>query len=260
LAPTPGVDHSEAMAESPGPGGKVRVGFFSFTEVTDPGAHRSYNEWHQLDHLPEQLPLRGVAWGQRWVSTPACRRARAVDGALLAPVHYLTLYLMTDPVAQTLDDFLALGTELRRIGRFHQQRRSHLSGPFDVVWARASPRVSISAAALPYRPNTGVYVVVEEAGSVSVLQGDPVAAGEAWVEKDGVAGVWVFTGSAHGFGRWNPGPRRITVCFLDGTPLDVADTLGPLVRAVPGGSSSQVVFAGPFETVVPWHWDWFEDH
>ena len=58
---------------------KVRLGFFSFTEITDPSEHRSYNEWHQLDHMPEQYPLPGVVFGQRWVSTPACRRARAYD-------------------------------------------------------------------------------------------------------------------------------------------------------------------------------------
>ena len=26
-----------------------------------PGAHRAYNEWHQLDHLPEQMAIPGVA-------------------------------------------------------------------------------------------------------------------------------------------------------------------------------------------------------
>ena len=40
--------------------GRSRRGFFSFTEVTDPAAHREYNEWHQLDHLPEQMPLGGI--------------------------------------------------------------------------------------------------------------------------------------------------------------------------------------------------------
>ena len=63
---------------------KVRIGFFSFTEITDPTKHRAYNEWHQLDHMPEQFPIRGVAYGQRWVSTPACRDARAVDEGLIS--------------------------------------------------------------------------------------------------------------------------------------------------------------------------------
>lgn len=138
-----------------GDGGKVRIGFFSFTEVTDPGAHQAYNAWHQLDHLPEQLPVGGIAWGQRWVSTPACRAARVVDGDLLSPAHYVTLYLMTDPVEETLDEFAALARRLREEGRFFGPRRSYLSGPFDVLDTAAAPRVHVSAAAVPYRPNTG---------------------------------------------------------------------------------------------------------
>ena len=76
---------------------KAAYGFFSFTEITDPAEHRAYNEWHQLDHLPEQFPLRGIVYGQRWVSTPACRDARAVSDASLdpIPVSYTHLTLPT---------------------------------------------------------------------------------------------------------------------------------------------------------------------
>ena len=55
---------------------KVKVGFFSFTEITDPDEHRSLQRVAQLDHMPEQFPFDGIAYGQRWVSTPACRAAR----------------------------------------------------------------------------------------------------------------------------------------------------------------------------------------
>jgi hypothetical protein len=50
------------------------------------------------------------------------------------------------------------------------------------------------------------------------------------------------------------------VCYLDGAPLELAPDLGALVRSgddVPG--AGPVVFAGPFETIVPWRWDWFEE-
>ena len=103
---------------------KVKVGFFSFTEITDPSAHREYNEWHQLDHMPEQFPMRGTAFGQRWVSTPACKAARLIDGELLAPAHYMTLYLFTDPVDETLQEFMDLGQQLRALGRFFDKRRA----------------------------------------------------------------------------------------------------------------------------------------
>ena len=251
--------HEESGVPRPGSPGKVRIGFFSFTEVTDPSEHRSYNEWHQLDHLPEQYPIPGVAWGQRWVSTPDCRRARAVDGPRLAAIHYLTQYLMTEPVDETLVAFAALGRHLHEVGRFHQHRRSHLSGPFEVLGAAAAPRVLVSPAAVPFRPGTGVYVVVEElaeGAGLEALRATPDVA--SVLETPGVAGVWSFAPyAAPVAGRWRPGAHRITVCFLDGDVMAAAAALGPLGT---GGAHEGLVpiFAGPFATVTPWQWDWFE--
>ena len=244
-----------------GGAGKVRIGFFSFTEVTDPGAHRAYNEWHQLDHLPEQLPVPGIAWGQRWASTPACRAARAVDGELLAPAHYVTLYLMTDPVDETLDEFAALARRLHEEGRFFGPRTSHLSGPFDVLDTAVAPRVRVSAAAVPYRPNTGAYVLVEElapGADPAGLRGPLDAA--AVLGCPGVAGLWRFVGRRTQAGlRWTPGDRRVTVCFLDGDVLEAAGALSPVLVPSPAGAGGLVpVFAGPVETISPWRWDWFE--
>jgi len=206
---------------------KIKVGFFSFTEITDPNEHRSYNEWHQLDHMPEQYPLDGIAYGQRWVSTPACRAARAVSGPRLDPIHYVTLYLMTEPVDRTLREFRALGQELHDKDRFHLHRRAHLSGPFRFVDAAVAPRVLISAEAVPYRPNRGVHVTV----------GAPRAL-DALCAIDGVAGAWSFADDA----------RTITVAWCDDEPLAVAPR-------VPVGDAE---FAGPFESIVPWEWGWFD--
>lgn len=254
------VQHPEPPTAS-GTGDKIRIGFFSFTEITDPGAHVAYNAWHQLDHLPEQLPVPGIAWGQRWVSTPACRALRAVDGERLAPIHYVTLYLMTEPVTETLRAFAALAEELHRQDRFFEARRSRLSGPFDVLGAAAAPRVQVSAAAVPYRPNTGVYVMVEEAvsddGGDADLWRRPDDQ-QALITVDGVAGVWMFAAREDGLGRWRPGRHRITVCYLDGDPLRVAKALWPVLESR-RRDDLRTVFAGPFETVTPWHWDWFEE-
>jgi hypothetical protein len=234
---------------------KVKVGFFSFTEITDPAEHRSYNEWHQLDHMPEQYPLPGLAFGQRWVSTPACRVARAVDGDLLAPVHYVTLYLMTEPVEATLDEFAALGARLRELGRFHQHRRALLSGPFELASVGVSPRVLISAEAVPYRPNLGAYVVVEDLPAG--FDGASIPDGAALLALPGVAGVWSFVSNPERRQAWRPGHRRVTVCFLDSHPLAVAPAIGEVVKGG-GPASGTVIHAGPLETIVPWHWDWFD--
>jgi hypothetical protein len=219
-------------------GNKVRVGFFSFTEITDANEHRSYNEWHMLDHMPEQYPLDGIAFGQRWVSTPACRAARFASGALLDPIHYMTLYLMTEPVDRTLREFMALGRELHEKDRFHRHRRAHLSGPFAFRSSAVAPRVLISAEAVPYRPNRGVYVVVEEGDGSAALPA-------ACCAHEGVAGAWQF-GDAE---------RAVTVAWLDAPPLAVHESLATVVSARAGATP---LFAGPLETITPWEWDWFD--
>ncbi len=232
------------------------MGFFSFTEITDPSEHHAYNEWHQLDHMPEQYPLAGMAFGQRWVSTPACRAARAVDGTLLAPVHYVTLYLMTEPVQTTLEEFRALGGQLRQLGRFHEHRRALLSGPFDVATIDAAPRVLISAAAVPYRPNRGAYIVVEALDDTH--PSDDGTNVDALLEVAGVAGVWTFVSDEEHRMVWRPGRHRVTVCFLDESPLAVSPSLGQVVgRWRPDVTG--VVHAGPLETITPWRWDWFDE-
>ncbi len=248
--------------------GKVRIGFFSFTEVTDRAEHRSYNEWHQLDHMPEQYPIPGVVFGQRWVSTPDCRRARAAAADALAPIHYVTLYLMGEPLDATLREFRDLGRRLHAEGRFHEHRRSRLSGPFTVTGMVAAGRVLVSAEAVPYRPNLGVYVIVRDAARVTadvattdgvdgVGQDAPLA--PALVDVAGVAGVWTFATSAefdhHG---WHPGHKTVTVCYLDAEPLAVAPRLDEEVRRQ-GGVGRETLFCGPLQTVTPWHWDWFDD-
>ncbi len=250
---------------------KVSAGFFSFTEVTDPAEHRSYNEWHQLDHMPEQFPLDGIVYGQRWVWPPA-RRTSAQGGAAealaVAPfdrVHYVTLYLMRDPLDETLTEFLALGKELGRVGRFHRHRRAHLSGPFALVDARASDRVLVSAEAVPYRPHHGVHVIVES------LTGDERARtghDEWWHTEhaprmcalDGVAGVWQFQTSPRFDAQvWRPGPRRITIVWIDGD-LDATTRQLKALGGGPGpaGAGARPEMAATLETITPWQWDWFE--
>jgi hypothetical protein len=240
------------------PGGKVAAGFFSFTEITDETAHREYNAWHQLDHLPEQMPLEGIAHGQRWVSTPACRSvtrygvARREAAADLSTAQYLTIYLMLPPVDASVKAFYGLARDLHAKNRFFAHRRAIASGPLPVVEASAAPRISISAAAVPYRPNRGVYVVI----GAGVDDADV----SALLEVPGVAGVWRF-----GPGGAVPSARAATgetleeeavVCYLDADPVETAGRIEEFIA--PGWTAGSPRLAGPFETIRPWAWDWFE--
>lgn len=224
------------------------AGFWSFTEVTDPTAHRAYNAWHQLDHLPEQLPLPGIVAGQRWVCTPACRAARLAADEQLAPIHYATLYLLGEPLHETLAAFAARADQLHADGRWFHARRAHLSGPFDVVDRQVATRVLVSAEAVAHRPTRGVYVVVEPPAA-----GDRAELAEALLTVPGVAGAWRFS-SRRGRPGASTAPTRITVAFCDDDPLTVADGAAALLAPVDG-----LAYAGPFEAIVPWRWDWFDD-
>jgi hypothetical protein len=207
------------------------LGFFSFTEVTDPSAHEAYNAWHQLDHLPEQFTVDGLTFGQRWVRSPRCQAAEASTSPLLERFHYLTLYLMRDE--GVLPAFFALAERLRAEDRFFAARRALLSGPFDVVGRWAAPRVAVSAEAVPFRPSRGVHVVV----------GPPVDGAEM-VGRPGVAGVWQFADA--------PGGRTVTLAFVDGDLWQASAAIGTAT-----GTAGAVEWAGPLERVDAFRWDWF---
>jgi hypothetical protein len=208
------------------------LGFFSFTEVTDPSAHEAYNAWHQLDHLPEQFTLDGINFGRRWVRSPRCAAAEDAGGPLLERFHYMTLYLLRDRAV--LPEFYALGKRLYDEDRFFAARKALLSGPFEVTGRWAAPRVAISPGAVPFRPCTGVYVVV----------GPPVD-GEALIGHEGVAGAWQFAQPEKS--------RHVTVAFVDGDLWTTTATLG----SVGHQGAEAPLWAGPLEGIDAFRWGWF---
>ena len=205
------------------------LGFFSFTEVTDPSAHEAYNAWHQLDHMPEQFTIDGITFGRRWVRSPRCRAAESATSELLDGFHYMTLYLLRDETV--VPEFFALAERLYAEDRFFAARRALLSGPFEVVGRWAAPRVAVSPGAVPYRPAQGVHVVV-----------GPALDAQGLVDQHGVAGAWQFTDAEH--------DRTITVSFVDGDLWQAAAALGTAGAVDPE-------WAGPLERVDAFRWDWF---
>src|ERR1700734_4209873 len=205
------------------------LGFFSFTEVTDPSAHEAYNAWHQLDHLPEQLTTDGIEFACRWGRSPRSRPAESRTSGLLDPFHYMTLYLLRDETV--VPEFFALARRLHAEDRFFAAPRALLSGPFAVVGRWAAPRVAVSAEAVPFRPARGVHVVV-----------GPALPGEELVGHAGVAGAWQFYDAEH--------DRTITVTFVDGDLWQASAALGT-------GGAEGPEWAGPLERVDAFRWDWF---
>lgn len=234
---------------------KAVAGFVSLTEVLA-GEHRSYNAWHMLEHMPEQYPIPGIVGGQRWVLSPACAAACLAATPPLDAAHYLTLYLMAEPVDATLADFFRVARRLHELDRFHEHRRSHLSGPFRVTQRWAAPSALVSPDAVPHRPNRGVFVLVE--AHDEPVEAEPARTDEL-LDVRGVAGIWSFASDPQlGAVRHAAGEWRIVVVWLDEDPLAVTAAAGE--RLVAGLASPGVAptLAGPLETITPWRWDWFD--
>jgi hypothetical protein len=207
--------------------------------------------------MPEQYPLDGVVWGQRWVRSPDCLPLGAAPDPGFANVHYVTCYLMTPPARPALERFHRLGGDLRRKGRFFDERRAVLSGPFTVTGAHAAERISISAAAVPFRPNLGAYVVLwEDPPTDQHRPGAAAPVGEL-LALDGVAGVWEFGAHELGDEFGSSLGHSALLCFFDAPPLEVAPAVTEVLErhADPARNAK---LAGPLETVTPWQWDWFD--
>ena len=158
---------------------------------------------------------------------------------------------------------------LRSVGRFYQHRKAWISGPFDLLERAVAPRVLVSAEALAFRPNRGIYLIVEEASNPE--DGRAFASGR-WATKwgrhdlsaplleiDGLFGVLTFGAnlSLPSYG-WAPRDVRATVCYCDRAPCDVTPAVTALLRASDALQGSVPLFAGPLESIVPWKWNWFE--
>lgn len=241
---------------------RVKLGFFSLTGLAASGRDAEYLEWHALDHMPEQYALPGMLNGQRWRSTDGCRRSRAAETSELASVENVVCYLMGEPDRQTLDQFVDLGRTLADKGRYPEVVPSRMLGAFELLGAHAAPRVLVSDEVIPWRPNLGVYLIIERIV-------DRSAAGEflRWTHREGVpallatpgvAGVWWFgTTPRLGHDTFTKGDFRVTVCYLDAEPGEVAASLGPIARARWDHSGVEPWLAAAFESVVRWDWQRF---
>lgn len=206
------------------------------------GDDAAYLEWHALDHLPEQYSIPALVHGQRWVSTPACRNARLAGGERLGATDHVVQYLFAAADAATLDRFFALGAELRAAGRMPVALPPVELGAYEVVERVAADHALVRAEVLPWRPARGVYLVVEEGegGDLAALAGVP-----------GVAGCWRFRGGRFHERLADTTGLGLSVCWLDGDPVETAARLAPVLAPRAG----RLLLAAPFEALVPWSWD-----
>jgi hypothetical protein len=252
--------------------------FFSFVELGEPSGHRAYNEWHALDHRPENLLLPGVAWGDRWARPAEYAEMGEPPAAELGDFDYAAMYWFRPPYEESVAAWTKLGEDSFQWGRgplLPGVRRRFL-GFFTPVKGYAAPRILVSPDALPFRPNRGLHLSVthfEDAHSPEVhdlFQWDDRVGIPALLECPGVAGAWTFSllslqkhptlpGLHDERPEFGPGSLRIRLLYLDADPADTARAVADIEREPADGSGRPAVgrtlFHGPLRSIIPFQ-DW----
>jgi hypothetical protein len=237
----------------------VELATMSLSASSPSGDDASYLEWHQLDHMPQQYEIPGLLYAQRWASTPECRAARLVQSERFEPTNHVVQYLFGGRVAEAVDEWFTLGAHLREVGRFPYRLPAVLLGGFEVIERHAAASASVTADIVPYRPNRGMYLVIEQLDNAS----EPAAWSAEHVEKllgiDGVAGMWTFASAALRPDRFDNVPFGVAVCYLDGEPVDVAGPVADVVDARWKEAPVIPELAAPFVAVRAWEWERFRN-
>lgn len=207
----------------------VRLCVLSLSARSPDGDDAAYIEWHSLDHLPEQYSMRSLVHGQRWVSTPTCRAARAAGDGSLDAADHVVQYLFADKAS--LDRFFSLGAELREAGRMPLRLPPVELAAYAFVDATAA---LVRPDVLPFRPNRGVYLIVSD----TRVELDAI---------DGVAGVWRYIGGRFHERLVDTTGRHLTVAYLDGDPAEVG-------AQISGMLTTDVRFGAPFAALTPFDW------
>jgi hypothetical protein len=230
--------------------------YFSLARHDETGDDRPYLEWHQYVHMPEKYEIRGIVGAQRWISTSACRAARAFESDGWSSVSHVTSYLMAEPIEETLDGFFRVGsprmappgevtTELPYLPNQFQL-------PLKLLETYASPRIGLAPEVLPYRPNRGVYFVLEELLAPESSSDYPRQAIPDLLAVSGVAGGWVFASIPGLRPRklHTPGHYRATLLYLDEEPAVVGMRLAQPLNRWLDVAPTKILLAAPFESMT----------
>ena len=127
---------------------------------------------------------------------------------------------------------------------------------FDLEAAHADASPPVTPPVLPFRPNTGMYLVIEAPSGAAgpTAWSEPDAA--ALLAVDGVAGFWHFTPGSLRTDRFDPAGYSATVCYLDGEPVETAGRIGPVLAGRWSRDAITPVLAAPFAALRPWATAW----
>jgi hypothetical protein len=206
------------------------------------GRDGDYLRWHTFDHRPEQYRLSGLRSSLRLVSTPACRRARAVSTPRYDAVDHVMTYYFSNRAAMMAGGTLT--EALMAVGRMPESLPSVEHAAYDVEERIAAPRIKVGAEVLPWWPERGVYLLVEH-GEVPAV---------SLIEVPGVGGAW--RASRNDAQPTEADSRlQITYCFLDDDPVAVAERMRDALTQRWANERNIPLLAAPFYPVESYDCD-----
>ena len=141
----------------------IKLGVFSLSASSPDGDDSRYLRWHHLDHLPQQYEIAGMLVRPTLgVDARMPGGSRRAVGTLRAgqPRGALPVRRARRPA---VDDFFALRDHLIEIGRFPERLPNRLVSGGEPVEAHAAASALVTADVVPYRPNRGAYLIIEQA-------------------------------------------------------------------------------------------------
>jgi hypothetical protein len=237
MADFPGTATDQIPAVGQIGGCVVRTMMTAMTERHPDGDDADFLRWHTFDHRPEHHRNEHLRCSLRAVSTPRCRAHRAVSTPALDAVDHVMSYLWSDYDAGHAG-MSGIVAAFKDHGRMRQIPPMVTIGTTTLEGRVSSSRINTSADVLPWRPMTGVYLLVEQGG----------ASPAPLVDVAGVTGAWWGPG-APGFGDFGA-DQQLTYLFLDDDPVAVAQRLaGPLAQRWEATGVTPLL-AAPFHDVI----------
>ena len=213
------------------------------------GRHRTFLEWHDLDHRPANLgEIPHMFHSARWVAPPESLASREVgaEWPLEDSGQYLLTYWSTASPQQLKPDMFLLRDRLAALGRCQPMKRD-----FTIPWreyahpvrAYVDPRLGFSPDAVPFLPHDGVVLTVgrePDDGGMWAAEYDREILPGLFAGGSVIAAITLMTTASTGQ------PGFVHLNYVRGTPTDAQEIIRAGVGAKPA-----IDFRASY---VPQHW------
>lgn len=214
----------------------------------DADAIEAWNRWYDLEHIPPNVALDGIMYGNRYVAPAALHELRLPGSEAFTEGRstFLTVYTLTSDVAGVFADMTEYRERLVDADRMFpdEKKAVRLGDGLDLRWVLADPQLRADDCDVAHICHTAIHVVAVRDGAADHYR-------DVWapaaVEVRGVSGVLGLES------RYQEGGVQMLVHLLDGDPAEVVPALRSVTAHPPG---VEIVVDGPWQLISPLQYPW----